>query len=735
MSLQVSTNSYLLFDRPIWWLSSYAEGVLDWILDSMKYKFCKTTYNDNGKLLLYYGNMPMGFDIEDTSFYDGDNQKVSVMYVWQFAINGYVFMGRRWEDFIDLIDHIKKRLADDSEDGIENRVIIFVHFLDHEFQFMRKRFKWDTVFSRKTRSPIYAVTDGIEFRDSYILTGKSLAGVAGDLQESNLRKMVGDLDYTKMRGTQTPITKKEIGYCMADVQILNEYIREKIIEEGGNIGKIPLTKTGYVRRYVRRQCLPTQKKRKYDNLNYFKMIHSMNITGLEEYQMLERAFAGGFTHANALYIGETLEGKIDSIDFTSSYPAQILAQQYPMSTGQKVNITSKHDFEVYMTNNLCIFTIMFIGLRTKPEVYDGILSRSKCSDCDGIVLNNGRIMKAKKCTTTITNVDFESLKRFYDWDNFYIGAFYIYKKDYLPKPIIESVLKVYGDKTSLKGVEGQEVNYMLSKNLLNSIYGMMVTNPVKELVPFDCTTGEWLDFDPDEDITMIDQTQEEKLQEYNENKQRFLFYPWGVFVTAYARQALYSGILAFGKDYVYSDTDSIKCLNLDKHMDYVQKYDRWIIDRIDRTLDNYGIDRALSRPKNIKGSEKQIGIWDIETSGNPYTRFKTLGAKRYIYEQSGELHITIAGVSKKMGRDYIKNQNDAFDFFKDGMEIDKENSGKLTHTYIDDEVSGVMQDYRGVMMPYDELSCVHLEKSGYVMSMIEEFKDFIKNVQKETIYI
>lgn len=436
-----------------------------------------------------------------------------------------------------------------------------------------------------------------------------------------------------------------------------------------------------------------------------------------------------------MYIDETIAGPIDSVDFTSSYPAQILANKYPMSRGQKVDVHDKKEFEVYLTNNCCIFTVMFTNIRVKETVYDGILSRSKCVDVVSCKLNNGRIMKADRLTTTITNVDFDCLKAFYDWDSFYLGIFYIYKKDYLPKPIIESVLKLYGDKTTLKGVEGQELNYLLSKGMLNSIYGMMVTSPVKPEVYFDLESGEWFDDDPEELIDEIESVTEQEIEDYNDNKQRFLFYPWGVFVTAYARKALYSGLLAFGKDYIYSDTDSIKCKNLDKHMDYIKRYDEWITDQINNTLDYYKLDRSLARPKNIKGIEKPIGIWDIETAGNPYTRFKTLGAKRYIYEQSGELHITIAGISKKLGRDYIKDQKDPFKFFADGMEIDKEYSGKLTHTYIDEKREGIMTDYTGKRIAYSELSAVHLEKSSYVMSMIEEFKDFYKGIQKEVNYI
>ena len=65
--------------------------------------------------------------------------------------------------------------------------------------------------------------------------------------------MVGDLNYNLIRNSKTPISKEELKYCVNDVLIVTSYIDEQI-NEFGNIEKIPLTQTGKVRRYVRKQC-------------------------------------------------------------------------------------------------------------------------------------------------------------------------------------------------------------------------------------------------------------------------------------------------------------------------------------------------------------------------------------------------------------------------------------------------------------------------------------------------
>ena len=114
---------------------------------------------------VYYYNIPCAFDIETTSFYD-NNEKVGLMYIWQFGIDGRVFMGRNWNEFTELLD----KLRNEFDINIENRLVIYVHNLAFEFQFIRKLFRWYNVFSIDSRKPIYATTCyGFEFRCSYLL--------------------------------------------------------------------------------------------------------------------------------------------------------------------------------------------------------------------------------------------------------------------------------------------------------------------------------------------------------------------------------------------------------------------------------------------------------------------------------------------------------------------------------------------------------------------------------------
>lgn len=200
---------------------------------------------------IQFFNIPAGFDIETSSFYIAGN-KCAIMYEWTLGINNYITYGRTWEQ----LDILLKCIAGVLNTSETRRLVIYVHNLPYEFQFIRKHFSWTKVFLLDDRKPVYCISDlGIEFRCSLKLSNKSLAATAKDLTKYKVAKMEGDLDYTKIRHSKTPLTQKELKYCENDVRVILNYIQEKI-EQDGNIARIPLTNTGYVRRYCKDACFP-----------------------------------------------------------------------------------------------------------------------------------------------------------------------------------------------------------------------------------------------------------------------------------------------------------------------------------------------------------------------------------------------------------------------------------------------------------------------------------------------
>lgn len=661
----------------------------------------------------YISNIASVFDIEVSSFYKND-KKQCCMYAWVFGINGKCIRGRTWEEFLNTIDTCIKHY----ELSINKRLVIYVHNLEYEFQFIKHLFEWDTIFSVESRRPLYAITkNGIEFRCSYLLSSLSLAKVGENLLKYKVNKMVGDLDYKLIRHSQTPLTEKEWGYILNDGLVVMAFIQEEI-ERLGDIRKIPKTKTGYVRNLCKENCL--NDKNKYE---YNKIMKRLRMTP-EDYQELRRTYSGGFTHANHNFVGKVNEN-VSSFDFTSSYPAVMISEQYPMSKAYFKKITSKEEFERYIKYYCCMFEVVFYDIIAKED-YEHYISRSRCYVCKDYALDNGRVVSASELRMSVTEQDFEIIRQMYTWSKMGVANFRYYYKGYLPKEIVITILELYKSKTTLKGVVGKEAEYMASKNMINSMYGNCVTDPCKDLTLYEEGKG-WF-VEKNDLATMIDK--------YNNSFSRTLYYPWGVWVTAYARRNLFSGIMEFKNDYIYSDTDSIKVFNKDKHKDYIDNYNKDIKNKINKCLSNYNIPLDMACPKTIKGIEKPLGVWDYEGT---YTRFKTLGAKRYMYEEDGNIHITISGVKKSSGVKYLKckfkTNDNIFKEFKDSLVfpasyiddngLEDNGCGKLCHTYLEEYMCDSITDYLGNEAVYCEYSGVHMEPTSYEMSLDSIFKAYL----------
>ena len=670
---------------------------------------------------IFYYNCPASFDIETSSFYNEDGEKRACMYIWQMGFNGTVIYGRTWEEWFKCLDQLVDYLALNES----RRLIIYVHNLGYEFQFIRKYFDWDKVFAIKQRRPVYALCRGLEFRCSLFLSNYSLEYIGKNLlYKYPVKKLVGDLDYSKVRHSKTPLTEQELAYCINDVKVVMSYIQEKI-EQDGDITKIPLTNTGYVRNYCRKECFfegiseDDEEGRKRVLMNYRAIMKSLQIDTKEEYDQMQRALMGGFTHASALYSGKTLYD-VGSADLTSSYPYAMVAQYYPMTKGQFIGRVESNDlFNYYLNKYCCLFDIEFNNLRPLEE-YENPLSYSRCKITGNYIVNNGRVVSADKIITTLTELDFDTIQKFYTWDSVKIFNMRVYERGYLPRALIIAVLDLYEKKTSLKGIEGKEIEYLVSKNMINAAFGMMVTAVVRDEYKY---ADEWFKELADSDSQLAD---------YNKNFNRFLYYGWGVWVTAHARHNLFSAIYEFKNDYVYADTDSIKGINFKDHLDYFKKYNDKVFKDLLTMCNHYKIPFSKCKPKTKNGVEKLIGVWDMEEG---YEMFKTVGAKRYIYiERNGKLNLTVSGLNKKHAVPWLLEEYNGdidliFERFGEGFFVPAGHTGKMSLTYIEDETYGTLVDYQGTVGVYNELSSVHMEPQSYFMSLVGDYIKYLEGVQ------
>lgn len=665
-----------------------------------------------------YDNTIYTFDIEttsfiiynnkiyDTTFYDTLSNKEqkkctkhTTMYVWQLGINEQVYFGRTWEELKQFLSIINKLNSD--------RKIIWIHNASFEFTYLHSIFNFENVFARKTHKVIRAdfIEFNIEIRCSYILTNYSLEDLA-KINKLKVQKMTGDIDYTKLRHSKTHLTKKEFRYIENDCLVIYYYIKDVELPKYKYINKIPLTATGHVRRE-----LQTLLK---DNKKYHIKTRKAINTEPYIYNFLVKTYMGGYTHANWLYT-DTILNDVDSWDLSSSYPAVIVLEKYPVSKFAKVNIKS-HKY--MLKSNAYLLHVKFYNLEC--QYCNTFISKSKIINGIGVEDDNGRLIRAKECEMYLTDIDFKLyLKTYYKSEEnatYDILESYAAKYDYLPIDLVNFVLDKYIDKTELKNVKECEVEYQHKKSDFNSIYGMMCTNTIRDEVVYNELLQKWND-------------KERQLSNYeiiesleNIEKKSFLSFSWGVWVTAYARsQNLLQTLIQLDEYCVYSDTDSLKLLQgYDKKILY--QYNANIIKKIRDVSKKRGIDINRFMPCDINNKAHPIGLFEYE---GMYSEFITQGAKKYACrdKKTGELTITVSGVPKR-GVKCLRNN---IDNFRDNLLFDYKHTKKNTLLYLEDLDPVYLTDYEGTTLLVTEKTGCCLLPASYLLSKSEEYNKLIKS--------
>lgn len=684
--------------------------------------------NNGGRTKKKYVDVVSSFDIETTRLNDytkEDRDKAeeekrdlpddTVMYIWQWAfswstkkgIKTVCIYGRTWKEFKEFVKNLTIMYDEDTF------IVVYDHNLAYEFQFLRGvlPFCSEDVFNINPRKPLKANTHGLEFRCSYKQSNMSLRKFAESMQTPHQKT---ELDYNEKRYWYTPLTDSEIEYATNDVICLNECIIKRMDAENDSLYTIPLTSTGYVRREVKKAVQAAGPLTQ-------KMIHDM-MPDYDTYLELKEAFRGGNTHANRYYSGILIESKdygmIHSADRSSSYPAVICNNYYPMSKFMPVPspnaVKVKAAMQKYHLALLMRVRMKNVRLR---DIGWGCpyLSLSKCRNVKGEVLDNGRILSADYLETTLTDVDLQIINEEYDAEIEFVDV-KAAKYGKIPKCIVNEVIKYYVNKTKLKGVDGQEYFYMKNKNLLNSIYGMMVQDLVKLLILFvngdlGGRTGEFID-DPDANPFEI----LEKAK-----KKGFLNYAWGVWVTAWARYELERGIKLVGDGFLYCDTDSVKYIG---EVDWTE-YNK---EKIEESLE------SGSHATDPKGNEHYMGVFEAE---HDMDAFITLGAKKYAFLEDGKLNITIAGVGKKAGVKEMEERAKkdgcrGIDEFKEGFEF-KGPAGGLEAVYNDYPLYGKIEEKSEDGETQLVISNVTLRPSTYTLGITDEYRELIAGIEREDI--
>ena len=679
----------------------------------------------------HYKDIVCAFDIETSRYKIGEHNitktkikddYIALMYIWQFQIGlDLTIIGRTWEEFTQLMEMINNGLNKDE------RLLIFIHNLSHEFQFLRDKrilgehIKEDSVFILSSRKILrFIAYDKIEFRCSYIHSNMSL-GLFTDKMGVTHKKLSGDeYNYNILRFPWSEIKREELEYAVNDVLGLVECIYKEMEIDGDSLYSLPLTSTGYVRRDIRaaiKQGLPRNyiEERKPD---------------YETYDMLNSAFRGGNTHANRFIAGRRVEGNIKEFDRSSSYPDVQLNRKFPIGKYHKPKTIDKEGFENCLKKDYAIIArLCLYNLELKDEINPvPYISLSKCENIKPsdreqrktYRQDNGRILSAECVQICVTEIDLDIIFNQYNVSDYLVLNYRWTVKGYLPECIKEVIRGYYTKKTELKGSEDEtdKIIYMKSKNKLNSIYGNSAQNPGKLSIYYkdgNYITG-YRNGKTEIDLDKIHD--EIELNELYvivyDSSDTVLPYQWGVYTTSWARYELQVMIDLCGDNFLYCDTDAVYFVD-DGTIDFSQ-YNKRKIESSTKTF-AYADDK--------KGNRHYMGVAECEHED--ITAFITWGAKKYAFiDTQNKLHITISGVSKKYSVGEVENEFDEniytskLNVMQEGFTFYKAGGNELV--YNDIPIEHLIIEGHDIYIP----SNVVILPSTYKLHINEDYADIIE---------
>ena len=695
----------------------------------------------------------------------------SHIYSIQIYVNGYTIICRKWSEF-EIIHNAISNALDLGEHGIDDNKFstearFWVANASCEFQFLRSHLNITHVFAKSKRQPVtFTADNGIFFQDALAITNSSLAKIP-DLYNLPTRKMVGDLDYSVTRNILTPLSNEEIGYCVNDVRILaefNEWIMVNYVDNGLDV---PLTCTGLLRDSVKkraREWFKSSPKSKYMSKAKIKQIMDLMPQTYEEFLEVQAyLFRGGYTHANIINTGMVIK-EVNGVDFTSSYPAVMLQERYPMTPFEDCsfeNVDAELDYIMDMSKMgwSTYGKYTFYGLRCKTghsiesvsktmEYFECGEKVSEVVDKYHYIIDNGRILFGTQVTVFLTDRDIANYRDFYDWDAVEIHSLKKSKYGRLPSYLTDVIIEYYVKKADLKakGLD-DTTEYRIAKAMVNSAYGMLCEK--LHMTKFGFVDGEWYSENPTSDsiqeayLDEIIGAGEDRDKVYMGLKmpRRILSVYWGVWTTAHARRRLLQNLKTISgpnynaeDDTIYCDTDSIYFKNPEKYQGMIDMWNNQIYKINEKWVANENKNRAVKRDKGIAVEDinydyfKTLGDFDWISKHGNYTRFKTLGAKRYVKETSdGKITQTIAGLPKGVLSEYASSVDaDPFDIFTDGLEIPAEYCRKNAHSYNDNPVTNTLTDEFGNVVQQTEMTSLGIFPIGFSMKLTSAYAELIQ---------
>lgn len=558
----------------------------------------------------------------ETTVLDENNQTFNTIkeaksriYLWCMVDKYYnkVCHGEDIESFYKFIKQLNKNCYEINEEGKkrkEHNYIIYFHNLskwDGGFiisYFLKRGIKFTKLSKLQT---IYSLKwKNIEFRDSLNIINASVKKIG---EEINTIYKKTSINY-KVGFNHKP-SDEEIEYCYNDclvvaegynnfMKMVDEVFTELKLENAKEKAFKSLTISGIAFNGF------------IESSNYDKLCK--NKSPLKYDTTLRKAYYGGFVYSN--YKVGMYKGSVKMLDENSMYPDKYRRCYLPYG---KPFIYTEDEYFMVRNFRFYIMDIKIISAKLKKG-YPAIIPNS----CKSFSNNGNYVEEIEEEYYTVSNIDFERWKRYYNLKYEVYCYYCFYTKPYFYKSWADELIKL---KANSKGVKRFVV-----KQLLNAPYGKLAMNGLNVETEYYLNENE----------TICERIISEEVDERS-----FKYLPQAIAITAYARDDLFSMCEKINWKYVlYCDTDSVKFMYDEK----VHKLEE---------LPNFDIDNS-----------GKLGLWKLE--GEP-SIFKTIAPKKYIFYENGVIEFTSAGFRKDELALYFVN--------KFGGEICKDNKEHIKCDY------------------------------------------------------
>lgn len=624
-----------------------------------------------------------------------DGRPAALCFYWSLCVGDITVRGRELDELRDVLYKIAE--------AAEACVMLVVHDVRHFFQFVRKYFDPLEIFCSDERHPLDCQLVPLVF----LRSGADLSGMT--LQETCKRYGITCKTASKEWPQYAPESALDLdaaevidGEAKAMAALIEEHIKR-----AGSVGKIPLTKTGYVRHFLRDRILygkgkGTTKKDWYNARRYREYIGA-NPMSVEEYKILHAIGAYGICEHSPRSKG-IVECDPLYFDRKSAYAAHIVCDYVPDGHARYFAAPDMEDVQRAMASQCVAGVFRFRGIRQRPfasVLYVRENRTREISEPDALQARDKYMISADCVELALTELDFVCVSECYLWDSVECLECVVYQRGMLPALIRKYALARFRGKETAP----DPVTRRVEKEQLNSIYGIMIQDPCKPSYSYDIDGAAWLE----PEVPAV----ADCIEAYNNSRSRFTRYAWGIWIAAQCRRAEWQAWYALQDFFVYGDTDSIylSSAGAPVALRYFADQNAEMLKKAQAVSARLGVGLQFFRPT----SGPVLGAWCHDGT---VTRLCVMGQKNYIKEtKDGRFSVTMAGINPELSGEYVRKAYgaravDAFSTitFFPGRYRDPISgeilsaTGRKISLHFDDEIEGEILDALGERRHVRQLS-------------------------------